>query len=494
MITLSKSKYLVGLQCPKRLWLEANRRDLLPPPSPARERVFSQGHEVGRLARERFPGGVLISEDPLRWKAALGETVDALTRGERIFYEPCFFHDDTIARADVLSRNDDGSFDVYEVKSNTGTKPEHILDLAVQAYVYEGSGLSIRRTFLMHLNSDCRYPDLSDLFAYADLTDPVRQHLPEVAANLSALRAVLGDAKEPEMRLGSRCAKPYECPWWNYCSKLWQLPDPSVFDIPHLSAEKRDALIERGILALEDLPDDAELGPQGERFLRLYRAGAKEIDLEGIRAWLDHLAFPIHFLDFETDAPAIPRLEGLGPFGSIPFQFSLHILHEDGRLEEAPGFLHESVSDPRPAIAEALLAQIGPSGSIVAYNAAFEKGVIGKLAGYLPESAGLLLRLQNRFADLLDIFRKYYIDPAFKGSNSIKRVLPVICPELGYEALEVGNGEDAQVAWAELITSDDPERRAGLADALKAYCGLDTLAMVKLYEYLRDLVGRTARS
>lgn len=90
MITLSKSKYLVGLQCPKRLWLEANRRDLLSPPSPARERVFSQGHEVGRLARNRFPGGVLISEDPLRWKVALGETVEALARGERILYEPSF--------------------------------------------------------------------------------------------------------------------------------------------------------------------------------------------------------------------------------------------------------------------------------------------------------------------------------------------------------------------------------------------------------------------
>lgn len=484
MPTLSKSKYIIGRQCPKRLWLESHRRDLLTPPSPARARVFSQGHEVGRLARERFPGGILISEDPLKWRVALAETTEALSAGARVLFEPCFFFDDTIARADVLSRNDNGSFDLYEVKSNTGPKPEHVLDLAVQTYVYEGSGLSIRKAVLMHLNTGCRYPDLSNLFTLADLTEPVRRHLPEVAGKLAELKAVLDDSKEPEIHLGTRCAKPYECPFRAYCNRFWNLPDPSVFDIPHLHAEQRDALIERGILALEDVPPDVELGPQSESFLRLHRSGTKEIDVEGIRAWLDRLVHPIHFLDFETDTPALPWLEGLGPFGNIPFQFSLHILHKDGRLEEAPGFLHEDLSDPRPAIARALLAQIGPSGSIVAYNASFEKSVIGKLATFLAEFAMPLNLFQPRFVDLLDIFRKHYFDPAFKGSSSIKRVLPVLCPELGYDGLEVGNGEDAQIAWAELISTQDPDRKASLAKALKAYCGLDTLAMVRLHEVL----------
>jgi hypothetical protein len=487
-IALSKSKYLVGEQCPKRLWLETHRRDLLAPPSPARERVFSQGHEVGRIARERFPGGILIAEDPLKWKAARAETATAIARGERILFEPFFFHDDTVARADVLSKNEDGSFDIYEVKSNTGPKPEHVLDLAVQTYVYEGSGLAVNRALLMHLNSDCRYPDFSDLFTVVDLTESVRKHLPEVPGNLAALKAVLNEEVEPEMRLGSRCVKPYECPFRDYCDKLWKLPNPSIFDIPHLAAEKRDALLDRGILSLESIPADAYLGPQGERFLRLYRSGTKEIDIEGIRAWLSGLAFPIHFLDFETDAPAIPRLEGLGPFGTIPFQFSLHILHKDGSLEEAPGFLHQDPSDPRPSIARALTTQIEPSGCIVAYNAAFEKSVIGKLAERLPELANPLARLQGRFADLLDVFRKHYFDPAFKGSNSIKRILPVLCPELGYDELAVGNGEDAQVAWSELISTEDPERKASLVSALRTYCGLDTLAMLNIYEYLRDLV------
>jgi hypothetical protein len=486
-VTLSKSKFLVGTQCPKRLWLEGHRRDLMPPSSQAQERVFSAGHEVGRLARERFPAGILIEEDPLRWRDAVVATKAELDSGAQVLFEPCFFYADTISRADIMVRNTDGSFDLIEVKSNTGTKAVHVLDLAVQTFVYEGCGLRIRKACLMHLNSACRYPDLSELFTTADLSTEVRAYLPEVPGTIAALKTTLAMDEEPIVRLGSRCANPYECGFFGYCRKLWKLPDPSVFDIPHLGAEKRDELIERDILSLEAVPPDAELGSQGERFLRLYRTGAKEIDLESIRRWLDALRFPLYFLDFETDAPAVPRLPGLGPFGSIPFQFSLHIIHQDGRVDEAEGFLHEDPSDPRSAIAHALLEQISPEGSIIAYNASFEKRVIGQLAEFLPDLNPALGSVHTRFADLLDVFRKYYIDPAFKGSNSIKAVLPVICPELSYAVLDVHNGEDAQVAWSRLIACDDAEERRALAAALRSYCGLDTLAMVKLYEHLKSL-------
>jgi len=486
-LTLSKSKYLVGTQCPKRLWLEAHRRDLMPPTSPAQERVFAAGHEVGRLARERFPGGILIEEDPLRWRDAVVATKKALDTGARILFEPCFFHADTISRADILVRNEEGSFDLIEVKSNTGTKAVHVLDLAVQTYVYEGSGLRIRKACLMHLSSACRFPDLTGLFTTVDLSEKVRAYLPEVPGTIAALKATLDSAEEPSVRLGTRCTNPYDCGFFEYCGKLWKLPRASVFDIPHLAADMRDELIEQGILALEDIPPETEIGAQGERFLRLYREGRKEIDLEGIRDWLAALRFPLYFLDFETDAPAVPRLPGLGPFGSLPFQFSLHVVHEDGRVVEAEGFLHEDESDPRPGIARALIEQIGSGGSIIAYNASFEKRVIGQLAEFLPELKPALGSMQNRFADLLDVFRKYYIDPAFKGSNSIKAVLPVICPELSYAVLDVHDGEDAQVAWSELISTKDPERKAKLAAALRSYCGLDTLAMVRLYRHLREL-------
>jgi hypothetical protein len=485
---LSKSKYLVGLQCPKRLWLESYRRELLPPIPAAKERVFSQGYEVGLLARERFPGGVLINEDPFHWQAALEGTRRALATDASAFFEPCFFHDDTIARADILTRNADGSFDLIEVKSTTHSKEEHVWDLAVQTYVYEGAGLRINRAFLMHLNRDCRHPDLSNLFAMDDLTKDMRKHLGEIPGNLATFKAVLASDAEPSIRLGSRCFSPYECSFFDYCSKLWKLPEVSVFNIPYLGADKRDALIERDILDLHDLPPDADIGSRGETFVRLFLSGSRSIDDAGIRSWFSGLTFPLYFLDFETDGPAIPRLPGLGPFGSIPFQFSLHVLHEDGRLIEAEGFLHTDQSDSRSHIASALVDQIGPVGSIIAYNASFEKRVITELSAYLPDLAQPLQAFLPRFADLLDVFRKYYIDPAFKGSNSIKAVLPVLCPDLSYKTLEVRNGEDAQAAWARLISCEDSEEKARLAHGLRTYCGLDTLAMVRIYQVLSDLI------
>ena len=487
---LSKSKYLVALQCQKRLWLESHRRDLIPPISPAQERVFSQGHAVGRIARECFPGGLLLDEDPMQWASALEATKTALAAGTPVIFEPCFLAYNCIVRADILVLRPDASFDLIEVKSTTRTKIEHVWDLAVQTYVLEASGLSVARALLMHLNTACRYPVLVDLFATDDLTRDVRKHIPEVGPNLATMKDNLAMPNEPSVRLGSHCFSPYECPFFGYCSKLWSLPTPSIFDIPHLGAEDKDDLAARGILSLDAIPDDEPFGSQGERFVRLYKSGSKEIDVPGIRAWLSALHYPLYFLDFETDAPAIPRFVGLGPFGSFPFQFSLHILHEDGRLDEAPGFLHEDTTDPRPLIARALLDQIGNTGSIIAYNASFEKHVIGQLAGYFPPLAKPLQQLQGRFADLLDVFRKFYIDPAFKGSNSIKAVLPVICPDLSYSTLEVGNGQDAQAAWARLISTPDPSEKTKLADALRAYCGLDTMAMVRLFQFLRERFGQ----
>jgi hypothetical protein len=452
--------------------------------SAAKERIFSQGHQVGIIARERFPGGILINEDPIKWQAAIVETRAALATEATTFFEPCFFFDDTIARADILIRNDDSSFDLIEVKSTTHYKEEHVWDLAVQTYVYEGAGLCINHAFLMHLNPDCRFPDLSNLFTIDDLTKEMRKYIGEVPSNLTTFKAILASDSEPSIRLGSHCSKPNECSFFGYCAKLWKLPEISVFNIPQLSAEKRDALIERDYLDLHKLPKDADIGSKGETFVRLFLSGSKLIDQAGIYTWLSGLTFPLYFLDFETDGPAIPRLQGLGPFGIIPFQFSLHILYADGNLVETEGFLHTDQFDPRPQIAYALVDQIGPVGSIIAYNASFEKRVISELSVFLPELAQPLQALLPRFADLLDVFRKYYIDPAFKGSNSIKAILPVLCPDLSYNTLDVRNGEDAQAIWNQLISCDDVEKKARIVQSLRDYCRLDTLAMVRIYQVL----------
>ena len=215
----------------------------------------------------------------------------------------------------------------------------------------------------------------------------------------------------------------------------------------------------------------------------MYKRQEKRIDYKEIDSLLGSLIYPIHFLDFETDNPAIPRFAGMHPFERIPFQFSVHVLEKDGMLIHQE-FLHTDNTDPREAIAKSLVTDIRPIGSIVAYNASFEQGVIKELATTVPELSEPLLSFLPRFFDLLIVFRNHYKDPAFLGSNSIKSVLPVLVPELSYKDLQVRNGGDAQVTWNEMILEPDPVRKQELAQALREYCQLDTFAMVRLFQKL----------
>jgi predicted RecB family nuclease len=235
----------------------------------------------------------------MQWASALEATKAAFATGTPIIYEPCFLAYNCIVRADILVLRPEASFDLIEVKSTTRTKIEHVWDLAVQTYVLEALGLSVARALLMHLNRACCYPDLVNLFATDDLTRDVRNHIPEVGPNLATMKEMLAATEEPPMRLGSHCFSPYECPFFGYCSKLWSLPTPSVFDIPHLGSERKDDLAARGILSLDAIPAAEPLGPQGERFVRLYKSGSKEIDGPGIKGWLSALQYPLYFLDFE---------------------------------------------------------------------------------------------------------------------------------------------------------------------------------------------------
>jgi hypothetical protein len=485
-LRLSKSKYLAGTQCIKRLWLQFYKPDRAAPPGPAQQRIFDQGTAVGELARKSFPDGRLISAPYYETDKALEQTEQALQAGIVDLFEPCFVFANTLVRVDVLHRNSDSTYDIFEVKSTTATKPEHIWDLAIQTFVLEGSGLSIRSTRLMHLDRECRYPDLSNLFATTDLTQDVRDYLQVVPDNLSQFNTTINSETEPSTPIGSHCSRPYECPFREYCFQQASAPSTSIFNIPRLAADKLDSLIASSILSLEDVLDDFPLSPTQREFIDLYLNDSKHIDISAIKTKLSRLTYPLYFLDFETDSPAVPWLEGLGPYQKFPFQFSLHILHEDGSLSHTD-YLHTEASDPRKPLAETLLSAIGSTGTIVAYNASFEKSVIESLATALPDLSHRLRLLIPRFWDLLVVFRNHYLDPAFGGSNSIKSVLPVLCPDLSYKDLDVQDGSSAQVAWLELINTDSPIRKDKLAAQLRAYCHLDTLAMVRIYQQLQSL-------
>jgi hypothetical protein len=477
---LSKSKYLTGLNCLKALWLAAHEPYRASPPSAFQQHLFRQGREVGLRARAEFPGGRLISAPSSAAAKAVRDTREALEAGAGVLFEAAFVHRGVLVRVDVLKREGEG-WEIIEVKSSTRVKEEHLPDVAVQSYVLAGSGLDVRSARLMHINRGAAYPELAELFVRPEISDLMEEHLEEVNENILGFKKVLGQSACPRVRIGLQCSRPHECSFKSYC---WRhVPRVSVFNIPRLTEQSTEELLSRDILAIEDVPGAFPLSAGQQRFVALQRRRRPEIDWPAIRAQLDALTYPLYFLDFETDSPALPRFAGMHPFDKLPFQYSCHILHADGTLDTCE-YLHTAGDDPRPPLARSLASRVGPRGRLVAYNASFEKQVLAGLAEQVNELSSELLDMAARLWDLLEIFRRHYADPRFAGSLSIKNVLPVLVPRLSYDTLAVRNGSDAQAVWNRLIGLEEGEEKARLARGLEAYCRQDTLAMVEIYRVL----------
>ena len=214
---------------------------------------------------------------------------------------------------------------------------------------------------------------------------------------------------------------------------------------------------------------------------RASKTGKPRFDKRAARQEMASLPYPRYYLDFETMSFAIPRWEGTRPYATqVPFQWSCHIEYAPGKLRHDM-FLDVSGDDPRRAFAEAMIGALGSEGPVLVYNAVFEKGRISELAERFADLSPALLKINERVVDLLPMARQHYYHPAMKGSWTLKAVLPAVAPDLAYDGLEVGNGGEAQLAYAEIVHPDTPdERKQQLTAGLREYCALDTLAMVRL--------------
>ena len=430
--TLTKTKILYGHQCQKRLWfhcnLSAGERQ---PFSLSAQRLIRQGREVERHAREKFPNGKTV---PIDSETALAETQSLMESGADCLFQAAFAADGILVRCDILRKNGD-KWDIVEVKSSTKVKDEHIEDLAVQWHVLESAGIPLANAFLMLVNSsgDCVYPDLSDLIWEADITADVRESANTIAGFLSECEKTLDMKTAPDIQIGKHCSSPQECP---FIDKCWErIPTHSFDTIPRLGWAKKEDLIARGKLHAADA--DVKLTENQRRYVGMVQSGRQIIDRERIRARLSELAFPVHFLDFETLNPAIPRFDGMRPYGQFPFQFSCHILRNAGGEAEHREYLHPDTSDPRRPLLSALLNCLGEAGSVVVYHKAMEAGVLEKgLCGIADQGQENRLRaIQEQLWDLENVFKDDYLDPKFLGSTSMKRILPVIAPDMAYGKL-----------------------------------------------------------
>jgi len=203
-----------------------------------------------------------------------------------------------------------------------------------------------------------------------------------------------------------------------------------------------------------------------------------------IKKMLSELRYPLYFLDFESVATAVPLFDDSSPWQKYAFQYSLHVQTADGEINHIE-FLHGQRSDPGEAITHSLLANMGTSGSVIVYNKTMERGVLNALARQFPPMGDDLRKISSRIWDLEQVFKKHYRHWQWGTKSSIKNVLPTLVPELSYKDLEVQEGGAASLQWLRMIDANDADEIAAKANALKRYCELDTLAMVRLLEVIR---------
>ncbi|MDF1884558.1 DUF2779 domain-containing protein [Sulfurimonas sp. SAG-AH-194-C21] len=489
-MTLSKSQYIRGLQCHKSLWLYKNRQDLRDAPDSGAESSFNTGYQVGDLAKELFPNGVEIEFDSADFKGMIQKTNELIASGTQVIYEAVFSENGIFAMADILVKNGD-AWDIYEVKASTHTKEYHENDTAIQWYALSNT-ITLNRAYVVHINNEyVRNGELNvkELFTIDDITDIVLEKQEDIKPQLIEMKEIL-DNDMPSIDIGKHCDDPYGCDFSSHCWK--HIPkENSVFNISYAMG-KQWKLYYQGILSIDDVPDDFHLGKNASLQIQHHRSQETKIDKPKIKEFLNTIEYPINFFDFETFQNAIPRFDNQRPYAQMPFQYSLHILHEDGTLEHKE-FLGDENSDPRRPLAEQMLKEITPTGSIIAFNQSFEITQIKNLALVCSDISDELLALNERFIDLAHPFQyKHYYHPKFKGKYSIKVVLPTLFPnddELDYKKLgSIQNGGDAMDTFANLHLLKDKSQLADIKKDFLAYCRLDTLAMVRILEKLYLLV------
>ena len=493
-MNLSKSRYCRGIQCPKMLWMDKNMPEKAA--DPGNEHILETGNIVGDLAMGYFGSftEVPYADDK---SEMISRTAELLDSGEENICEASFAVDGLFCAVDILHRNGEG-WDIVEVKSSTSLHDIYLHDMAFQLYVLTRCGIKIKGVYNLHLNSEYVRRgelDLGELFTLEDCTGTVFAMQDDVPDNIEFFRNYVDGAgqSEPVKDISPDCEAPYECVYKGWCFR--HLPSPSIFDISRLSAKKKYEFYYDGIISFGDIiKRNPKLSKtQYRQAQTAYYHLPDEVDRQGILDCISEFTYPLYHLDFETTQFAIPPFDGMKPFQQMPFQYSLHVQSAPGAEPEHYEFLGKEGTDPRRALAERLCADIPADVCVLAYNMGFEKGRIKEMAELFPDLSAHLMKIHDNIRDLMIPFQKqYYYSEKLCGSYSIKYVLPAMCPddpELNYGALEgIHKGDEASAAFADL-PDHTPEEIARIRRNLLAYCRLDTLAMVKILDKLRELAA-----
>jgi hypothetical protein len=482
MAWLTKSRFLSGLQCHKRLWFEVHQPlgESVEPGLP-----ILQGRAFDEVVQGLHPGVVISREQGLPAAIAQSKRVLAQSRAGASLYQAAFRAGDLAIIADVLRRQG-AEFELIEVKASTEMKDTHLPDAAFQALVLQRAKIPVGRVFLGLVNNKFvlrQAGDYTGLLAEVDVTESVQGYLPEAAARALEFQVVMADKSMPSVAVGPHCLTPYECPFLARCTAGHVTPDYPVDVLPR-GGKIVGELLGDGYRDLRDVPVERLTNDLHRRVYDATCSGLAFFDLRAA-AELRRLSGPFAYLDFETISFSVPEIIGTQPYEQLPFQWSVHLELGPDDVRHAEHLAIETFGDFED-LARELIAALPAEGPVFAYNASFEESVLLRLAELVLAHAATLRGFAERLVDLLPITRAAYYHRDMRGSWSIKNVMPTIDPKLGYEHLgEVREGDGAQLAFLELRgAAVTPERAKTLRAALLQYCQHDTWVMVVLRRFL----------
>ncbi len=471
---LTKSNFTQFLTCKNEFWLISNTtQENQTPLSISDLHRREEGYEVERLARKLE---IFIEDE-----------------SKKVEFGKEFQTDSLYAKADIVITDlkTDG-IKIYEVKGSTKVNEVHQNDLAFQCLTAQKAGFNVEGAYLITVNNEFLFEDKiipENFFSISDETNFVYSVLENV--ELNANEAIkLSQSPEPTVTLLDYCkSSKLDCAFLK--KHFPDIPEYNVSHIFNSGSKKLNALLSEGILDLRDIPHDFSLTARESSFVEVERKKLPFINSEEIKNELAKLKFPLNFLDYETFNPAVPKFSKTRPYQQVVFQYSLHTLNEpDGELLHSFHLSRNDGKHPTHELAQRLSEDLDQKiGTVIVWNESFEKNINKEIALMFSEFSDFMDEVNNSMFDLRKIFsNRHYLHPEFYGKNSIKKVLPVLCPDLSYKEMDIADGLTASIKWYHLATKRGSiEEQEKIYEDLTKYCNLDTLAMVKIYEVLLSI-------
>ena len=416
---LSKSTFMYGVQCPKRVWLHRNLPKERDVQSMAQTRIFQQGTDVGLLAQQLFPGGINAEpENYYSFQKSVTDTQRYIRNGHQVIYEAAFQYEGILCAVDILVKEKNKWY-AYEVKSTNSVKSAHILDAALQYFVLTNSGIDLADFNIIHLNKNyIRQGDLDIrlLFNPASVYQEILGLQTFISTKVTELLNVLSKNTPPDIEVGEQCNNPYPCDFQMFCNK-GVLPDR---------------------INQEDVPDYNQLAD-----------------------FADNLEYPISFLSLQTWSTAVPQFDGHWPYKQVCFQFSINKQYGPGESLEHVYFLEEKINEGRKEFIEDLVRAAGEEGSIVVHNDSFVKYLLQELKKQFYYLETEICSLQSRTIELLPPFRKDFIPEEDAKEQEMKTVAE--------NTFSIRDSSSAAAAFYNMREELEEGRRNEIKEALFSY-------------------------